>query len=266
MRVFVNHCHIMPSECMPEAGVEDLLRLMDACGIERAVCFAPFVRQFEELGWDDPNVWLAEQSAGQDRLLGFGNLAPQRPESLETLARLPELGLRGLKLHPAIEQFDLTDPQALDFYAAAAELGLPLDFHSGPHHYSLAAGAVLKHDEIAWAVPGAVQIMEHAGGIPFYYDALAVIGNTYGEHPRVYAGIASVLNPKIRLWHLGGERIEEMSRILGAEALIYGLDFPYNRTEEVRADLEICRSLDLGPGGQEALLGAKLARLLNVPW
>jgi predicted TIM-barrel fold metal-dependent hydrolase len=265
MPIFANHAHVAPPDALPHATVDDLLRLMDQCGIERAVCFAPFGRQFEAAGrGDDPNAWLAEAIADRDELIGYATLAPQDPASIPALDRAVSLGLRGVKLHPAIDLFDLTDPRCLDFYAAATALGLPLDFHTAPHHAPLRAAEVLKHDEIAWAVPGAVQILEHAGGRPFFTDALAVLANHHADPPRVYTGITSVLNPAHRVWYLGPERVEELARVLGSGVLIYGLDFPYNSAEEIREELRLCRELDLGPGGLEALLGGNLARLLGV--
>lgn len=267
MRMFANHAHVAPPGVLPNATVDDLLRLMDHCGIERAVCFAPFGCQFEAAGRaDDPNAWLAEAIVDREELLGYATLAPQDPASIPAVERAVGLGLRGVKLHPAIDGFDLTDPRCLDFYAAATALGLPLDFHCAPHSAPLRPAETLKHDDLAWAVPGCTQILEHMGAIPYFYDALAVVANHFGDRPRVYAGITTVLHPTAGIYYLGPDRVEELARLLSNEVLIFGLDFPYNGVETIREELRICRELDLGPGGQEALLGANLARLLNVSW
>jgi predicted TIM-barrel fold metal-dependent hydrolase len=264
MRIFANHAHLMPPEAWPGAGVEDLLRLMEACGIERAVCFAPFADQARPAGIADPNRWLAEQIEGRPELIGFACLNPTLPESLAALPRLGELGLRGVKLHPAYNRFDVADPQAREFYAAASAQGWPLDFHTGVHASRLRHWEMNKFDDVAWDVPECRLILEHVGGVPFFYQALAVIGNHLGSAPvRVFAGMTTLLNPAIPLWYLGEERIERLAAMVGSRALIYGLDFPYNTVEVVQRELEIYRSANLGPGGQQALLGGNLAELLG---
>lgn len=267
MAVFANHAHLMPKDFRPDAGVDDLLRLMEACGIDRAVCFAPFASQAQAAGIGDPNLWLAEQIEGREQLLGFGCLNPAATGSLEALPRMRDLGLRGVKLHPAHDAFDVLDPRALDFYAAAAELGLVLDFHTGVHRSPLRDWEMLKFDDLAWRVPQVHMILEHVGGVPFFNTALAIIANHGDENdPRVYAGCTTLFNPAVKLWHLGEEQVERLAHLVGNRALIYGLDFPYNTREVVCRELDIYQSLDLGPGGQEALLGGNLARLLGEPW
>lgn len=266
MRIFANHAHVMPEQVNPQGTVDSLLRFMETCGLERVVCFAPFARQAAGADLADPNFWLAEQIEDREELVGFATLNPALPESLAALERVRDLGLLGLKLHPAYDKFDVTDPRALEFYAAATDLGLPLNFHTGVHASRLRDSEMLKFDDIAWEVPEARLIIEHLGTIPFYYQALGVIGNNNYREKRVFAGITSVMNPEIKLWYLGAERIEETARLLGAEVMIYGLDFPYNSGEVVRRELEIFQSLDLGPGGQEALLGGTLAWLLGLGW
>ena len=53
-----------------------------------------------------------------------GSVDPNRDDALERLARFPELGLRGLKLHPTMQVFDPGEDRFLPFFDAAAELGL----------------------------------------------------------------------------------------------------------------------------------------------
>ena len=38
--IFANHAHVFPKELRPEGSVDSLMRLMDDCGIEKAVAFA----------------------------------------------------------------------------------------------------------------------------------------------------------------------------------------------------------------------------------
>src|SRR5689334_1274687 len=69
-RVLANHAHVFPASINPHGTTDRLLRLMDACGIEQAVCFAPFCHQCQGTEVDEPNRWLASAIARQPRLLG----------------------------------------------------------------------------------------------------------------------------------------------------------------------------------------------------
>ena len=39
-RITVNHAHVFPPSINPDGTIDRLYKLMDACGIEEAVCFA----------------------------------------------------------------------------------------------------------------------------------------------------------------------------------------------------------------------------------
>ncbi|HEY2589186.1 MAG TPA: hypothetical protein VGI81_25810, partial [Tepidisphaeraceae bacterium] len=73
LRIFANHAHVFPESVNPNGTIPRLLRLLDACGIERAVCFAPFSNQLKGTGIDH-NAWLARELSTQSRLVGFGTL------------------------------------------------------------------------------------------------------------------------------------------------------------------------------------------------
>ena len=268
MRVFANHAHLMPPEVRPDADLADLRRQMDALEIERAVCFAPFRRFFQGVGLaSDANQWLADRIAGEENLIGFACLDPTRPESLAALERMEEWGFRGVKLHPAIDEFDVADPRALDFYRAASERDLVLDFHTGLHGCRLRNLEPLKFDDLACCLPGVRLVLEHMGGAAFFEQALAVVMNhSLDGSPRVFAGISSVVRQDFHAWYLGPEGVTRCARLCGPQALIFGLDFPYHSTDDLREQMRVLRGLDLGPDGQRLLFGGNLARLLGVEW
>src|SRR5688572_21306216 len=108
--ILANHAHVFPARINADATVDRLLRLLDVCSIHEAVCFAPFPHQLEgtELM---PGAWLAEEIKNRPRLHGFGTIDLRRTHVTDPIPdqvkRTCELGLRGLKLHPNAQQFDL---------------------------------------------------------------------------------------------------------------------------------------------------------------
>jgi predicted TIM-barrel fold metal-dependent hydrolase len=72
-----------------------------------------------------------------------------------------------------------------------------------------------------------------------------------------------VLNRELqRLWYLGLERVGDAIFRLGEDMPIYGLDFPYNSVELVRAEIRELRGLDLSEEGFAKLFGGNLERAL----
>ena len=261
--ILANHCHLMPPNSWRPGDRDMLLRHLDALGIDSAVVFAPFAVQMGGDLWR-ANAWVLEQVAGSPRLIPFATICPVHPEATAVLERMHAAGVRGCKVHPAIEPYDLTEPRAMAFYAAAADLGVVLDFHTGVHHSPLALSDPLKFDSMLWSVPGLRIILEHAGGRAFYEMMLAIAANHGGASPRAFLGVTSVLEHDNWEWHLGPARVKEMAECVGAAQLVFGLDFPWHSLDDNRAALEALRGMGLPRAGLEALLGGTLRRLLGL--
>jgi uncharacterized protein len=269
MEIFANHAHVFPDDIRPEGSVESLLRLMDECEIARAVCFAPHRRTVGDHGYPEPNRWLAEAIADEPRLTAFSCIRPVDEDAIERLELAVEMGMRGCKIHPAADKCDILDDRAMDFYAVAEDLGVVLDFHTGPHWYRISHYHPLGFDEIAWKFPRLKLVMEHLGGLPFYYDVLGVLGNNLpvGRPGHLFGGISSVLNRDLqRLWYLGIEKVGDAIFRLGEDMPIYGLDFPYNSADLISDDIRQLKTLTLSDEGFEKLFGGNLTRAIeHVP-
>lgn len=74
------------------------------------------------------NQQIARLMELSDRVIGFASVDPGQPDAADRLTRdVREYGLRGLKLDPALQQFDVADREAaFPVYQAAQELGIPL--------------------------------------------------------------------------------------------------------------------------------------------
>src|SRR5437016_2195058 len=172
--VLAHHAHVFPQSVNRRGTIDRLLRLLDACGIDGGVCFAPFPHQLDRTGID-PLAWLAVELKSRPRLYGFGTVDLRRADRRDQVKRIADAGLRGIKLHPNAQEFDLLGPAALEVYVAAQEADLFLTFHSGVHHYRIKHHNVLGFDEIACNFPRLRLSLEHVGGYSFFPEALAVI-------------------------------------------------------------------------------------------
>jgi len=268
--IFAHHAHVGPAQVLPEGTIDRLLQLMEACGIGRAVCFAPFSHQ-----WNDrpgnPNRWLADQLKTRPNLVGFGTLLPDEKTARQQVREVVELGFKGLKLHPQAQNFEILSPQGLAMYEAAEEAGLFVTFHSGVHAHRMKGMGVLDFDEVAHRFPRLRFSLEHVGGYHFFNEALAVLFNNTpppwnpGEK-RVYAGLASVFTQhQNRFWYLSPQWIRELIAQVGVEQMIFGLDFPFNKERETNIGLETVRTqLGLSEEDQAKVLGGNLRRVLGI--
>ena len=273
-QVLAHHAHVFPQSVNAGGTVDRLLRLLDDCGIDGAVCFAPFAHQVQGAGGDpvvDPVAWLAAELKARPRLHGFGTVDLRRPDLRDQVRRIRQFGMGGIKLHPNAQEFDLLGREAMEVYAAAQDEGLFLTFHSGVHHYRIKHYNVLGFDEIAYNFPRLRLSLEHVGGYSFFHEALAVIVNNIpfphrpGVRPRVFGGLTSVFTPHYnRMWYMAPERLAEAVAQAGAEQLIFGLDFPYNLEENTRLALQTLRNLSLKPAELALILGGNLRRELGL--
>jgi predicted TIM-barrel fold metal-dependent hydrolase len=111
------------------------VRTLDAAGVERAILIAPFndghysLRSSDSLR--DANNHVAHLTqALPDRLFAFAVVNPLHDSAVDELDRaVSDLGVSGLKLFPS--GWYPFDDRAHRIYERAADLGVPILFHSG---------------------------------------------------------------------------------------------------------------------------------------
>lgn len=266
MEIIANHAHLMPKSNDPDwpAGDSDmLLDHLDFCGIGQAVVFPPFACQMD----NDrrlANTWAWDQvKQDSDRFIAAGNLAPAEKDALDLLDLFHSEGIHLAKVHPSIDVYDVSDPAARDCYAKAAELGILLNFHTGPHRTRLSLAEPSKFDDLLWDFPNLRLLFEHFGGRTYFEQFMAIISNH--EPSRAFGGITSVLSyENHRIWYLGAERITELFECVGGDQLVYGLDFPWNSRETNRQDIEILKELNIPAEAKSKILGGNLKRILSL--
>ena len=146
--IFANHAHVFPEEARPGCGIDSLKKLMDECSIERAVCFAPFPSQYKEYNMPGDCIsWLAGAIKNDDSLVGFGTIDFDSGDIAGQVNRIADFGFRGIKLHPAYQEFNIMGDKACEVYSAAQENGLFLSFHTGLHWHRIADYQPLLFDE-----------------------------------------------------------------------------------------------------------------------
>jgi len=269
--IFAHHTHVFPAEIRPDGTVERLLKSMDSYGIDRAVCFPPFPYHMSQARMGNPNDWLQQEIATHgDRLVAFGALDPESRSAPDEVRRLAGLGVRGIKLHPAAQRFRIDSELARPFYEAASEAQMVITFHTGVHDAPIELTRPALIDGLLFRYPGITVTLEHIGGRALREEAIGVIQNHRAfprnpENPgRAYGGLTSVAAvPTAHPWYLGREGMTDMARTIGAELLVFGLDYPYNPPGHFGRLVREIRQLPLPREKIDLILGGNLSRLID---
>ncbi len=111
--------------------LETFFLQMDVAGIDRAVLLPIDCRRARKDAVSS-NEQVAELCGRSKRFIGFASVDPLRKGAAWELENaVKKLGLKGLKLDSALQDFQPHDRKVFPVYEAAAALGVPLLIHTG---------------------------------------------------------------------------------------------------------------------------------------
>lgn len=272
-KIFANHAHLFPKNTKPNADIDKLKDLLDACEIEGAVCFSPFQHQMDMYAHttgQDPCKWIADALKNEPRLVGFGTVDFDANDLKDQVKKIKALGLYGIKIHPAAQELKIDAPQLFEVYEEAEKQGLFISFHTGLHWHRIADYQMLLFDEVAYNFPKLRFSMEHMGGYSFFKEALLIMNNnSRGEIQNTFAGWTSISmetdamgNERAGAWSLTDEQLCTLIHQTGHERSIFGLDFPYKNIEYTKKAIERIKNLPITEEAKRGILGENLRREL----
>ena len=217
---------------------ETMLATMDAAGVDMAVGCS--------LGQMIDNDFIAETVRRYpDRIIGFGQVDPRRPDAVETLRRCAvDLGLKGVKLHPTMHGYHFADHGLLDpIFRTCAEHGLVVLVNALDDPFC----APLSIEEIAKGFPDVPVLVAHMGTVWNVMEAILVAER----------------NPHIYLETSGTQLLEVKMAYgrVGAAQLVMGTDWPGNDFDLERAKI---RRAIADEADRAQVEGGNLARLLRL--
>ena len=182
---------------------------------------------------------LAFAAKHADIAMAFISVDPTRgPEAVREARRLIATGrVRGLKLHPPLQQFFANDPAAYPLYEVFAEAKLPVLFHTG--HSGIGTGAPggggvrLKYghpmyiDDVAVDFPDLPIVMAHPS-FPWQDEAISICLHK----PTVYIDLSG-WSPK----YFSPTLVQYANSLLKRKVL-FGSDYPWITPDRWLADFE----------------------------
>jgi predicted TIM-barrel fold metal-dependent hydrolase len=197
-------------------STDNLLKQMDEAGIEKSVLFAV----------DAPlltasNEFVAGIIANYpNRFIGFASVNPNMNNACEVLENaVQKLGLKGLKLHPPLQNFYPNDTKVWPVYELAQEMCIPVVFHVGSTPFGnlvkLKQADPILIDEVANDFPSLKIILTHLGTL--WHNESFMITE---KHPNVYIDTAAYP------YEISEILTEKLIMRVGEDKFIFGTDFP----------------------------------------
>lgn len=176
-----------------------------------------------------PNERVAEHvNRHPERLIGFAGVDPSRPqEALDELSRAQnDLGLSGIAVAPAAQNFHPSDSRAMRVYAKAVEFGMPVLFHPGiwvGPEIRLDYARPFLLDEVAREFPEMRMLLAHMG-LPWMDETIFLLA----KHEHVYAEISGLLRHP---WQAYQSLLSAHEQGV-MDKLLFGSGFPFSTASE----------------------------------
>ena len=199
------------------------------------------------------NDWLI--SIADAQLVPFGAIHPDYPDKVGEIRRLRAAGIKGIKLHPMVNQFYIDDPKMFPMYEEIGDTMVILT-HAGKLH--------TDREETLYAAPQRILnvlhrfpklriIAAHLGGFYMLDEA----ERTLVGHPHIY--IDTTWPPSVG--EVGAEVLTKIIRKHGADKVVFGTDFCLVSQKEDGAVIE---RLPISTAEQERILGDNARELIGL--
>ncbi|MHB1334843.1 MAG: amidohydrolase family protein [Candidatus Humimicrobiaceae bacterium] len=210
------------------------------------------------------NIQIAELTKKYNCFIGFASIDPKTKNAPQKLEKdIKELGLRGLKLDPSLQQFDINDKNfAFPVYQICQELDIPVMIHCG---LSWAPKGLVKYasplgiEEVAQAFPKLKIIIPHFGW-PWYQESVMLamkFQNIYIDTSIVFSG-----TPKEVLQHVLDDLIgiNILERNLHFQ-ILFGSNYP---RADIRRSVRGLNALQMSGSLREHIFSLNAEKLLKL--
>lgn len=175
MKIVDAHAHIFPEKIADKAvqsisdfyttpmqhrGLsEALIESGNKIGVERYLVFSTATRleQVESI-----NNFIIDKINTYKEFFGLGTMFKGYKDFENELKKLKSAGIKGIKLHPDFQKFDINDPELFPIYDTLSELNMFVMTHAGDFRYGYSHPE--KIAEVAKKFPKLNIIAAHFGG------------------------------------------------------------------------------------------------------
>lgn len=194
--------------------------------------------------------------------IGFASVDPGKESIMEDLEEARDLGLKGLKLDPGLQEFDLSSTLEHPMWNEIANIGWPVVIHAGysfVNKSSMYSTRLVDIEHLAlkfpninfvvshWAFPWVMEAVLLAIKLPnFYID----VSMAYFDNPTIYSRF--ILDR-----YISASIVEKSIR----EKILFGSNYPRIRMESMKAAYE---KWPISDKAKEHLFYKNAEKLLNT--
>lgn len=257
MKVIDVHTHIWPKQIAQRAvsnvgnyysyemhgkgTLDDLIESTKEAGVEKFVIHSSAIKASQV---EDVNNNAAKNIS--ENIAGFGTLHPDYKDFEKEIDRIISLGLKGIKLHPDFQFFNIDDKRMYGAYEIIRDKKLPVLFHMGDEKYDYSSAHRLL--KVLKDFPGIIVIGAHLGGHMKWNETEELL-----LKKDIYMDTSSTSRK------LGKDKIKSIIRKHGSEKILFGTDYPIERHKE---GIENFLSLGLTDKENEDILYNNAYRLI----
>ncbi|MCD8355312.1 MAG: amidohydrolase family protein [Clostridia bacterium] len=255
------------SKPFTDATNDDLRRSMEKSGVDVSILLPVMtnpgqVQKLNELAARINEHWH------ETGLLSFGGMHPDAENYKEALYHVADMGLKGIKLHPAYQGTDFDDIRFLRIIDKASELGLVVLTHAGwdigiPGHNfcnTTHVRHVMKEvnpDKLVLAHMGGWwdwdAVETELAGLPLYFDTAFSVGD-------ILPAPGTSRSPE-ESHNMDREQFTRLVRRLGTDRVLFATDCPWSDQSEF---LKFMRECDFSAQELADILGNNAQKLLAI--
>ena len=166
------------------------------------------------------NEFLLEQAKSHDNFTGFGTLHADMDGLNEEVQWILDNGLKGIKMHPDSQRFDIDDPRLMPVYEQLQGV-IPIMLHMGDQRYDFSYPRRLRN--VLDNFPRLEVIAAHFGGYSMYETAYELLSDK-----------DCIFDISSSMMFMEPGVAEQYINAYGAERMAYGTDYPlWDPVEEV---------------------------------
>lgn len=257
------HCHIYPEKIAQKAtdstdkfyGVthapfhgttKELIEQSEISGVSKMLVqsVATTEKQVSSI-----NHFIADEvKKYPDKFIGFGTLHPNSSDLERDINELISLELKGVKLHPDIQNFKIDDYRCLKIYELCEKYHLPILMHTGDSRFDNSnPNRLLPVMEIYTDL---TVIGAHFGGYSIWEEA----SEKLSKLPNLYVDTCSAF------FALKKETALKIIRRYGADKVIFATDYPMWRQKD---ELDYIMSLGLTDDELEKIFSSNILKIVE---
>jgi predicted TIM-barrel fold metal-dependent hydrolase len=207
------------------------------------------------------NHVVCDLARRHSELIAFVSADPWALDAREGLMHLRDVvtnrGARGVKLHPVLQQFDVSDPRMFPIYEACVDLDVPIVAHSGPSRSGPQFAEPRAFAGMLRSFPRLRVVLAHLGGGAWRQTAeiARAYPNAYFDCCEILAWIGASNAPD-------ENQFARLIQEVGVDRVLLGSDFPW-----YDLDYSVERLMGLPLLSHEektAILGGNAVRLLRL--